>query len=298
MGDERDGGAGDDQVVRTDVGVVAGRRHVIRAAGPDTEPFLQGQLSQDVVGFQPGEDRWSLLLQPQGKLVALLRVSRVGDEEFLLDVAEGWGQAVIDALERFKLRTRCELELSTWEWLAYRGPASTELEAAAPIVASVQWATIPGLDVVGPGVAPDPTVRPIGWDTFEALRVEAGVAEMGTELDERTIPAAAGIVDLAVSFTKGCYTGQELVARIESRGSNTPTRLRGIVVESGEVPPVGATLDVDGDAVGSVTSAAWSTMLDRPVALAYVKRAVEPPARATLSPGGGPCEVVELPLVG
>ncbi len=298
MDDRPDGGAADHEAVRTDVGVVAGRRDVIRASGSDTEAFLQGQLSQDIVGFELGQDRWSLLLQPQGKLVALLRVSRTADEEFLLDVAEGWGQQVIDGLERFKLRTRCDLELSTWEWLAYRGPASTELEAAAPIVASVQWAGVPGLDVVGPGVEPDPTVRLVDPAVVEALRIEAGVAEMGTELDERTIPAAAGIVDLAVSFTKGCYTGQELVARIDSRGANTPQRLRGVIVGGDTVPDVSATIEVGGEAVGGLTSVAWSAALGSSVALAYVKRAVEPPANGTLSPGGTPCEVLELPLVG
>ena len=85
-------------------------RDVIRASGPDTIPFLQGQLSQDVAALAVGETSWSWLLQPQGKVVALLRVTRLGDDDVLLDTDGGFGTGVVGRLERFKLRTKCDLE--------------------------------------------------------------------------------------------------------------------------------------------------------------------------------------------
>jgi len=101
---------------------------------------------------------------------------------------------------------------------------------------------------------------------------------MGRELDERTIPAEAGIVDVTVSFTKGCYTGQELVARIDSRGGNVSRRLRGLVFAADDpVPPPGAAVWHADKQVGALTSVSRSPGSGAPVALAYVGRAVSPP---------------------
>src|SRR5438105_13008988 len=125
---------------------------------------------------------------------------------------------------------------------------------------------------------------------------------MGSELDERTIPAEAGILAQTVSFTKGCYTGQELVARIDSRGGNVARRLRGVVMGDDVVPPVGAVLATPGaggdarpKALGRPTSVARSPAPGAPVALAYVRReAVAPPALAGRGEGGrGPGRAAE-----
>ena len=119
-----------------------------------------------------------------------------------------------------------------------------------------------------------------------------------------TIPAEAGpaVLDRSVSFTKGCYTGQELVARIDSRGGNVPRHLRGLAIEGDTPPPAGAEdgaeIVVDGAVVGRVTSAAWSPSRGEVVALGYVARKVEPPAAATVRWEGGeaPAQVRTLPL--
>ncbi len=87
------------------------RRDVVLAEGPDAAAFLQGQLSQDVERLPVGAAAWSFVLQPQGKVDAWFRVHRTGDETFELDVDEGWGEALVTRLERFKLRTRCEFTL-------------------------------------------------------------------------------------------------------------------------------------------------------------------------------------------
>jgi folate-binding protein YgfZ len=123
---------------------------------------------------------------------------------------------------------------------------------------------------------------------------------MGSELTESTIPAEAGqwIIDQSVSFTKGCYTGQELVARIDSRGGNVPRHLRGLVID-GDPPPIGSLVVVDGAEVGALTSVGRSPELGASIALAFVARKVDPPADAVVRWDGGEvaATIKALPLV-
>ncbi|MEA2902257.1 MAG: tRNA-modifying protein YgfZ [Actinomycetota bacterium] len=292
--------AEDYAALRDGVGVVELPRDFVRVAGPDAMKFLQGQLSQQV-DVPVGTSAWSFLLQPQGKVVAFLRLTRSGDEEYILDTDGGWAPAVVERLNRFKLRVKAEIEvLEGWRCLAVRGPGAHE---AAPDGVPADWPGWPGVDLIGPvgDVEPPAGVRACSVEAYEIARIEAGVPVMGRELDESTIPAEAGIVDRAASFTKGCYTGQELVARIDSRGGNVPRRLRGVVVGDGHsVPPVGAVVHAGGKDVGVLTSVTpRSERLGAAVALAYVRRAVEPPAEVELRWEGGtaPARVLALPLV-
>jgi folate-binding protein YgfZ len=271
-------------------------RDVVRAAGPDTLSFLQGQLSQDLDSLAVGDAAFSLLLQPQGKVDAFLRVTRTGEEEVVLDTDAGWGGAVIARLERFRLRVRCDLEaLPDWRVVALRGIPVDDLDLPTDA-----WAVPPetpgatGIDLIGPGVAVPEEVPALAPGAYEALRIAAGVPRMGPELGESTIPAATGVVDRSVSFTKGCYTGQELVARIDSRGGNTPTRLRLVVID-GSVPMAGATLEVEGKEVGTLTSVAPAP--GGAVAMAYVRRSVEPPTTGFVTGHGDhlPARVEALP---
>jgi folate-binding protein YgfZ len=120
---------------------------------------------------------------------------------------------------------------------------------------------------------------------------------MGRELTEKTIPQEAGsLVEHAVSFTKGCYTGQELVARLEARGANVARRLRGVVLDPAGEGLDDVTLVLADREVGRLTSVAWSPRFAAPVALAYVRRDVVLPAVAKLTPGGAGAEIRELPL--
>ena len=251
-------------------------RDVVLASGPDAVTFLQGQLSQDVAALEVGQSAFSLLLQPQGKVDAWLRVTRTAEDAFALDVDAGWGEHVRSRLQRFLLRVQVELEPVEWAVVAV-------LDGEAPVPEGA-WKVTPelpgrGFDLLGPGVG-----LPEGAEAatdYEARRIRAGVPRMGAELDESTIPAAAGIVDRSVSFTKGCYTGQELVARIDSRGDRVPTKLRRI---TGAVP-VGATLHDGEREVGRVTSASPG------VALGYVRREIEPPAEVVARWDGGEAPV-------
>ncbi|MGI9023936.1 MAG: YgfZ/GcvT domain-containing protein [Acidimicrobiales bacterium] len=303
--------------LRSDAGVVDLPRDVVRVVGPDSLTFLQGQLSQDVVALADGASAWSLLLAPQGKVVALLRVTRESGESVLLDTDGGWGAAVVERLQRFKLRVKCDIETLAWRCLAVRGPRAAEAVAAGVtgpsgprsgvtgLAVGADWPGLPGVDLLGEAPTAPPGVVLCPLDAYEAVRIECGIPVMGRELDERTIPAEAGVVDLTVSFTKGCYTGQELVARIDSRGGNVPRRLRGLVLiedtasGANALPPSGATVREGDKQVGTVTSVARSIQLGAPVALAYVGRAVTPPVDVDVAWDGTSmrARVEALPLV-
>lgn len=243
--------------------VFIGERDVVSVSGEEATSYLQGQLSQDISALAINDSAWSLILQPQGKVDAWFRITRTGNDAYLLDVDAAYGDVLLARLKRFKLRTKADLSLETWTLHAYSSPMP---DVEAPIVAPS--ASGEGTDVIGPDL-PTPLADEMDPITYERQRILAGVPAMGAELGESTIPAEARIVDRSVSFTKGCYTGQELVARVDSRGDNTPRRLR-VVQGSGDAN-IGDELIV-GDAVaGTLTSVAAGS--EDFVALAYVKRA-------------------------
>lgn len=266
-------------------------RDVVRVSGPDAASFLQGQLSQDVVKLEVGSCAWTFVLQPQGKVDAWFRITRLAEDAYLCDVDSGWGAVIVARLQRFKLRVKLDIDLFEWQCVAVRGVAAADVDAeslGAPIAAPVEWAGTVGVDLLGPAVALPPGV-PLGDHAiYDAWRVSVGMPSMGAELDESTIPAEAGVVDLSVSFTKGCYTGQELVARIDSRGNRTPRKLRRVVLADAAegVVPGTVLLAADGREVGVLTSVA------APLALAYVRREVEPPAVVSVNGVAATVEVL------
>jgi folate-binding protein YgfZ len=284
--------------LRHEVGAVWLDRDFLKVKGPDTFSWLQGQLSQDVSALSAGDSVESFLLQPQGKVDAMVRVTRTDDDEAVIDVDGGFGAAVAERLNRFKLRIKADVEELDWRCLALRGPKAHDLVPITGAVVDADWPGLPGLDVIGvePGVPED--VRLCGDEAWQAVRIEAGIPVMGAELTERTIPAEAGVVERTVNFTKGCFTGQELVARIDSRGGNVARHLRGVVMAGEMVPPVGAAVVVEGKETGSLTSVARSPGRGAPVALAYVRRDVVPPADCEVRWEGGQASALieTLPL--
>lgn len=281
-------------------------RDIVAVHGADAVTFLQGQLSADVAALAVGQSTWSLLLQPQGKVVAWLRASRSAEDRVVLDVDGGSGAAVVERLQRFKLRVDATIETLEWRCIGIRGPESAAVELSgvdAAVVAPVDWRGLPGVDVLGPSVELSDVADVPVADILAVhnVRIEQGWPAMGHELDESVIPGEAGqwLVDASVSFTKGCYTGQELVARVDSRGNNTPRHLRGLVLGSNVLPPVGAEIVVDGEVRGTLSSVGESLDLRAPVALALVHRSVEVPAEVTLrwSTGEAPAVVRDLPLL-
>lgn len=255
-------------------------RDVIEVTGEESGAYLQGQLSQDVLSAGEGASVWSWVLSPQGKVDALARVTRLAPDRWMLDTDRGWGDALIARLNRFKLRTKVTVEPLGWKVLGLRGDVDEATAAAAR--AEPAWPGVDGIDLMGE----DPPV-PAGWDqvgpdAYEAQRIRLGIPKMGAELDERTIPGETGLVARTVSFTKGCYTGQELVARIDSRGGNVPRRLARLAPEA--KVDAGSALSVpDGSSAGVLTSAA-ETPAGEWVALGYIKRGVD--LDAPLTAGG------------
>jgi folate-binding protein YgfZ len=248
----------DYEALRNEVGAAWLSRDVIRVSGPDAVSYLQGQLSQDVENLSVGASAEALLLSPQGKIDALVRVTRTDDDEILMDVDGGYGDAVIERLRRFKLRTKADIESAEgWRCLSLRGPAVADLGLGSRrwdgLTLPADWPGLPGVDLLGTRPSVPEGVRECGMAAWEAVRIEAGIPRMGAELTERTIPAEAGVVERTVSFTKGCFTGQELVARIDSRGSRVPRHLRGVVMSgSGDIAPsVGAVVG------GRAASVSW-----------------------------------------
>lgn len=286
--------------LRTTLAAVALQRDVVRIQGPEAIEFLQGQLSQDVARLAVGSTAPTLLLQPTGKVEAWLRITRTADDAALLDVEAGFGEAVAARLRRFKLRTKADIETETWSGLAVRGPGADEVPAPMGALAlPAGWPGVEGVDLLSAEPLGNVQLPLADAAALEALRIEAGVPALGAELTEATIPAEAGawLVEASVSWTKGCYTGQELVARVDSRGSNVPRPVRGLLVD-GTPPAVGSEVVVDGGVVGTVTSSARSSTLGA-VALAILGRAVLPGSTVEVrGPDGSivPAAVAELPL--
>ena len=220
------------------------QRDVITAIGADARTYLHSQLSQDIASMRIGETQQSLLLQPTGKLDGIIRVTCVEGETFVLDVDANCGDAVLARLNRFKIRVKVELTLGRESWVAVRN-------AQSPIPGSLPAWRCDGTAVDLRGESVDAGILQGSLDDFEEARIIAAWPTMNIDVTESSIPAETGITDVAVSFTKGCYPGQELVERMDSRGSIAPRQLRYVVVKDGTV--VGQEVDFDGR-MGLVTS--------------------------------------------
>jgi folate-binding protein YgfZ len=204
-----------------DLDRILGPRDVVVVEGVDAEAYLHSQLSQVVTGMEVGERRWTFVLEPTGKIDALARITRVGDQRFELDTDAGFGESLLARIDRFKIRV----------------DATTTLVSADDAEAG-----------------PD-----------ETARVALGWPRMGAEIEPgEAIPAGTGLTRIAVCFTKGCYPGQELVERMDSRAAEAPRSIRRLTVEAGTT--VGDPIVDDGAEVGVVTSVAGTR------ALGWVKR--------------------------
>lgn len=302
-------------------GTALAERDLVVVQGPDTGRYLQGQLSQDVVTLAPGASTWSLLLQPTGKVDAWVRVHRLDDEDYAVDVDAGWGEAVVARLRRFLLRTKAEVaDAERRLVLCLRhAPDRVAIGVGPEGVAAAEGAL--GGVVLGPGVAGIDRILPSGVTAADATadldgppvpaaalhryRIAHGVPAMGAELTTDTIPAEGGswLIEGSASFTKGCYTGQELVARIDSRGNTVPkpVRLVRLAGDVGGTPPLaaGVAVLVDGQAVGTLTSVAPELGAELPaLGLGPVARAVPVGAEVTVSSGDArvAAQVVEAPV--
>ena len=238
-------------------------RSYVRVKGPDACEYLQRMVSNDVEALAVGDSCPALLLTAKARVIAPLVVWRRSDEDYLLLSEPELGDAVGSLLTRMRLRASCEIEPETHESLLVFGAIDglpSELPGA--------------VEVLDAGLEPTLTD-----DELELRRVEAGVPRWGREIDDRILPAEAGLEPTHVSFSKGCYPGQEPVARLHFRGH--PNRgLR--VLELDDVPEYDAALLHDGKVVGRVTTAARRKD-GSVVALAYVRTEVPDDAPLALA---------------
>jgi tRNA-modifying protein YgfZ len=236
-------------------------RSFVGVSGPDAEDYLQRMLSNDVAALEVGESCEALLLTPKARVIAPMRVLRRGPHDFLLLTEPDLGETLRDNLVRSRFAAKTEIE--------------REVHVSALVFGGDDG--IPNDDYGEPAVEVlDVDLEPtLDADALEAMRIEAGTPAWGREIDDRVLPAEAGLVERAVSLTKGCYPGQEPIARLHYRGH--PNRgLRVLAVDGDDLPVRDEELSLGEKVVGRVTSAAHSN--GGIVALAYVRAEVPPDA--------------------
>ncbi len=236
-------------------------RDVITVSGPDRLTWLHSLTTQYLEGLEPGVHTDVLLLSPQGRIEH--GFSGVDDgETFWAHTEPGEGAALVAFLDRMRFMMRVEVVLGTSEWAVIGLP-------------QLDWKIVPRADLED---LPAELGDPVGLWAWEALRIEAGLPRIGVDTDELTIPNEAGLINIAVHLDKGCYRGQETVARVHTLG-RPPRRLVRLHLDGSvnHLPAVGSDVTLDGVRVGSIGSAARHHELG-PIALALVKRNVDPAA--------------------
>ncbi|MGZ4181224.1 MAG: CAF17-like 4Fe-4S cluster assembly/insertion protein YgfZ [Solirubrobacteraceae bacterium] len=289
-------------------------RGKLALTGGEAKSFLQGQVTNDVEALSPGQGCYAAFLTPKGKMLGDLRILDAGDE-ILVDTERVALQELFNMIRRFSIGFEVELHKRTLErgLLSLLGPESEaaagggglgepEHSHAAVTVGGIEARAIrtdlgvdllcDAADVDGLRAAlADAGVVAVPEAVAECLRVERGRPCYGVDLDDTVIPQEAGLNERAVSFTKGCYVGQETVARLHYRGK--PNRqLRGLRLS--EAAATGDELTFEGRTVGRLGSVAVSPRFG-PIALALVRR--EAPVGSVVAVGDGARgEVVELPF--
>jgi tRNA-modifying protein YgfZ len=292
-------------------------RGKLALSGADAAAFLQGQVTNDVEGLAPGAGCYAAFLTPKGKMLGDVRILNAG-EELLLDTERVALQPLFNMIRHFSLGYQVELHKRTVErgMLSLIGPEAVALANARGLAESEEHAHLPvsigalrvrairtevGVDLLCDsadtdalrGYLVDAGAVPVAETSAECLRVEHGRPRYGVDLDDTVIPQEAGLNERAVSFTKGCYVGQETVARLFYRGK--PNRqLRGLRLAG--PADAGDELHVEGRVVGRITSVAQSPRFGS-IALGFVRREAPVGATVAVGPGGElTAEVTELPF--
>lgn len=302
----------------------------IVVSGNDRRSYLQGLLTNEIAALGPGQGCYAAYLTPQGRMITDLYVYELGDV-LLLGMSERVKQTVLTKLDQFIFSEDVQLGdvSASFATISLLGPKA--LEAVAQVVdidtgavaAAGRFGNARGRFNGEPAIlvstdaygVPDFDllvdtghvaalieelskcgVEEIADEVAEALRIEAGIPLFGRDMNEETIPLEAGLEQRAISFSKGCYVGQEVVIRILHRGhGRVVKKLVGLTIAGAEVPSRGATIGVAERTIGEVTSSTWSPLLDRPIALGYVHRDFVAPA-TSVRIGEHSATVVALPF--
>jgi folate-binding protein YgfZ len=314
----------------------------LEMSGADGLRFLNAYVTCDVKGLAPGQGAYGFLTSPQGRILSDLALMALPDRLWV-ELPPGQEQPVIDHLRRYLIADRVEMRpLADVLPLTLAGPAAAAVLAAAALpvppeppaalppapwsharilVAGTEvvlqrserlgvpawtlWVSTALAEQVWHDLAAREGVRPVGYEALEMVRTEAGIPRFGHEFGPQSFPQETGIEE-AVSYTKGCYLGQEVVARIHYRGG-VQKSLCGLLfeVDSGSgPPPPGTALLYEGREAGTIGTAVLSLALDRPIGLAILhRRAAAPGSRLALATSnpevmGGEAEVSTLPFTG
>ena len=315
------GGAG--LIERTDTGRIS-------LTGADRRSYLQGLLTNDIEALTPGTGCYAAMLTAQGRMITDMRVLELGDA-VQLDVPRAVTQAVYEHLDRFVFSEDVKVAdvTSAYAEIGLYGPAALDIlvragtEGGAPsaiygitrvriagvdarLVRSDDFG-IPGFDIIVAGADAGRVMAALAAaggiaveeSDLETVRIESGRPRFGADLDTDVIPLEAGLEARAISRSKGCYVGQEVIVRVQDRGhGRVARRLVGLTLDAAApIPERGAPIEADGRAIGRVTSAAWSPSLARPIALGYVHRDFVESGTPVLVAGSGAASVAHLPLV-
>jgi tRNA-modifying protein YgfZ len=290
------------------------KRGKLLIRGTEAAEYLQGQLTNDVEGLSPGEGCYAALLDRKGHMQGDMRVLRLAPDEVWVDTEPEALEAVKRHLETYKIGREVAVAGVTAERaiLSLIGPRSAEVAATAvlpehasetAVVGGVECLAVgtgDGIDLVAAAADADRLreallaagAAAVSPEAAEVLRIEAGRPRFGAEMSTETMPAEAGIVERAVDFEKGCYIGQEPVARLHYKGRPN-RRLRGLEL-SAPAPP-GTGLRLGEKEVGRIGSACVSPARG-PIALAIVRREAEPGAELAAGEDGVTARVVDLPF--
>ncbi|HKF83682.1 MAG TPA: glycine cleavage T C-terminal barrel domain-containing protein [Solirubrobacterales bacterium] len=290
-------------------------RGLLVVSGAEAAEYLQGQLTNDIEAIEPGDGAYAALLDRKGHMQADMRVLRPGEgPELWLDLEPEGLEAARRHLQMYKIGREVDVADARGErvLLSLIGPRSAEIAGSAPLpenacesvtvggAACLAVGTAEGIDLFVPAAERDRAGEAlltagaveVSPEAAEIIRIEAGRPRYGSEMGSETMPAEAGIVEHAVSFTKGCYIGQETVARLHYKGK--PNRhLRGLRFRAPARP--GEVLRVGEKEVGTIGSAAVSPALG-PIGLAILRREAEPGATVAVGEDGVTAEVVALPF--
>ncbi len=304
-------------------------RAKIAVKGEDRPRFLQGMVTNDVENLASGEGTYATMLDAHGHILADMRIYRA-DDRFFIDADAALREKIINLLDQYIFMEQVELESLELYALAFQGPRSRPLlektlhidlppmkefdhfatnYAGFPVrvvrASSTGeegyevWVGAKGLMGVwgaACGQAPTYDMLPCGTEALETLRIEAGIPRYGQDFDEDTLPLEADLLN-AMSFTKGCYVGQEVVERTRSRG-HVNWKLVGLSIDAPDVPRAGEKVFSQGKELGEITSACVSPTLKKALALAYVRREISKPGTNVALASGAPAEVTALPFYG
>jgi folate-binding protein YgfZ len=230
----------------------------LRISGEDRVAFLHGQCTNDIKRMTPGQNCYAAFLNAKGKMRGDAHLVCRSDD-FLVDASDG----LAAALEKFVITEDVVIEDMSAEWGAW-----LVLEGTPVLPAEAVTFAHP----LGQGVlSPQPLEATVSAEAYDVLRVEAGLPVFGVDMDENTIPVEAGLAGRGISYDKGCYIGQETIARIKTYG-HVNRELVVMAVASDVVPARGVAVESDGKEVGRVTSAVKSLGLGKPVVMGYLRR--------------------------